>query len=61
MAVNDKLHEVIIFMGGLLVSAVTVTAFAFTTFETKNNVSVLFSLIDKRLDSIEHKVDDLKK
>lgn len=41
-------------IGGLVMAAVSVTAFAFTTFEQKSDLRDWLSGIDRRLDRIEN-------
>lgn len=66
----EKHQGIISVIGGLLVTAVTLTAYALTTFSTKQETKealnqnqrtteALMERIEKRLDHIEYKVDDL--
>lgn len=46
-------------LGGLIVTLVTLTAYAFTTFQTKDDYKGSMENLEKRLDRMETKIDDL--
>lgn len=46
-------------IGGILATAITLTAYAYTTFSTKAETNDLKMWLDKRLDRIEQKQDQL--
>lgn len=49
----------IAWLGATVTAALTMAAYAFSTFETKADVKDIFQLIDKRLDRIEVKLDNI--
>ena len=66
MAVNDNKKMLpipastwISWSVGMIVTAVTLTAFAFTTFRTESKSKDFESRVEKRLEKIENKLDRL--
>lgn len=55
-----KKHEFVIqFVGGILATAITVTVFLFTTFESKADSSQTNERIFKAIDRLEQKIDKI--
>lgn len=47
-------------MAGMVVTLVTLTAFAFTTFRTETKAKEFESRVEKKLDQIDNKIDLIK-
>lgn len=54
-----KFSTWVAWIGATMAAALTMSAYAFSTFETKVQVRVYMGLMEKRLDSIDRKLDQL--
>ena len=52
-----KENNTLQFVGGIIATVITLTAFAFTTFQMKEDAEINKIGIEKRLDKIEDKID----
>lgn len=60
MNLLNKYSTLILLFGGVIATAVSITVFAYTNFQTKESAKDQVEWLDKRLDRIEIKIDKLK-
>ena len=56
----NKYSTLILLLGGIIATAVSITVFAYTNFQTKESAKDQVEWLDKRLDRIETKIDNIK-
>lgn len=56
---NPKLETWVSWLAATLVAALTLSAFAFTTFQTKDDAKESKADLVQRLDRMEHKIDNI--
>ena len=56
----DKHQAMLMLLGGVVATLVTLTAYAFTTFQTKEDTKGLYQMIETRFNRLEDKVDALR-